>query len=153
MSKQIVPCPVCGDDCDADAPYLDDYAKLEADLAAARGETTIPKLMRDAFATAKAKGFWKDHDQIHTNPLIVGVQIGLIVSEAVEALEAWRLSGDVTNTYGDNGKPEGLPSELADVVIRVAQLCEAMGVDLEGAIGEKMRYNETRPLLHGGRRF
>jgi len=48
-------------------------------------------------------------------------------------------------------KPEGIPSELADVVIRVMDICGYYGIDLEAAIKEKMDYNKTRPLMHGGK--
>ncbi len=51
---------------------------------------------------------------------------------------------------GDPGaKPEGIPSELADVVIRVGHYAGANGIDLAGAVREKMVYNSTRPFKHG----
>lgn len=46
-------------------------------------------------------------------------------------------------------KPEGVAVELADAVIRIADLCGHMGIDLEAAIALKMDYNETRPFKHG----
>lgn len=46
-------------------------------------------------------------------------------------------------------KPEGVAVELADAVIRIADLCGHMGIDLEAAIDLKMAYNETRPFKHG----
>lgn len=46
-------------------------------------------------------------------------------------------------------KPEGVAVELADAVIRIADLCGHMGIDLEAAIAMKMDYNETRPFKHG----
>jgi hypothetical protein len=48
-------------------------------------------------------------------------------------------------------KPEGIPSELADVVIRVAHYAGANGIDLSAAIEEKAAYNATRSFRHGGR--
>ena len=47
------------------------------------------------------------------------------------------------------GKPEGIAAELADAVIRSADLCGALGIDLEEVISEKMKYNEGRPYRHG----
>lgn len=35
--------------------------------------------------------------------------------------------------------------ELADAVIRIADLAGALGLDLGGAIAEKIRFNEHRP--------
>jgi NTP pyrophosphatase (non-canonical NTP hydrolase) len=49
-------------------------------------------------------------------------------------------------------KPEGFPSELADIMIRVMDLAEGMGVDLGKEILEKHEYNKTRPYKHGGKR-
>ena len=41
--------------------------------------------------------------------------------------------------------------ELADAVIRIADLCGYLGIDLDTVISEKMAYNETRPFKHGKR--
>ena len=46
-------------------------------------------------------------------------------------------------------KPEGVSIELADAVIRIADLCGQMGIDLETAIILKMDYNKSRPFKHG----
>lgn len=46
-------------------------------------------------------------------------------------------------------KPEGVAVELADAVIRIADLCGHLEIDLEAAITLKMEYNETRPFKHG----
>jgi NTP pyrophosphatase (non-canonical NTP hydrolase) len=48
-------------------------------------------------------------------------------------------------------KPEGIPSELADVIIRVLDMCGALGIDIAAALADKMAFNETRPYRHGGK--
>lgn len=75
----------------------------------------------------------------------------LIVSEVAEAMEEHRAGKGFTNYFNEDkpGKPEGVPAELADIVIRVADLAEICGIDLEAAITEKMGYNSTRPYKHG----
>lgn len=87
----------------------------------------------------------------------------LIHSELSEALEEVRagkpglyfkeVNGftvtDATERRGE--KPEGVAVELADAVIRIADLCGHLGIDLEAAIDLKMAYNETRPFKHGKR--
>jgi hypothetical protein len=50
-------------------------------------------------------------------------------------------------------KPEGIPSEIADTVIRCAHFCGANGIDLAAAVLEKAAYNATRSFRHGGRRL
>jgi len=52
---------------------------------------------------------------------------------------------------GEGGKPEGFESELADVIIRVLDLAEALGMDMGKTMAAKMKYNETREHKHGGR--
>lgn len=46
-------------------------------------------------------------------------------------------------------KPEGVAVELADAVIRIADLCGHLGIDLEEVIEIKMAYNEGHPYKHG----
>jgi NTP pyrophosphatase (non-canonical NTP hydrolase) len=74
----------------------------------------------------------------------------LIVSEAAEALEDVR-NGDFELRVTSEGKPVGLPSELADIIIRVADYAEWQGYDLTAAIQVKQAYNENRPHKHGGK--
>lgn len=50
-------------------------------------------------------------------------------------------------------KPEGVPSELADAVIRILDFCGAEKIDLAGIIEEKLAYNMTRAQMHGGKKF
>lgn len=46
-------------------------------------------------------------------------------------------------------KPCGIPSELADVIIRALHFAGKHGIDIEKAVEEKMRFNATRPFKHG----
>lgn len=57
---------------------------------------------------------------------------------------------DCRNT--NNGKPEGIPIELADVIIRVLDYCGYAGIDIDAAISQKHEYNKTRPYRHGGKK-
>lgn len=72
----------------------------------------------------------------------------LIHSEVSEMVEAIR-DGALAEGAAHNGKPEGLPSEMADVLIRLADLAGAQGVDIDKAVAEKMSYNATREHMHG----
>lgn len=51
----------------------------------------------------------------------------------------------------ERSKPEGLGSELADIVIRVFDLAGMLKIDIANEIERKMRYNVTRPYRHGGK--
>lgn len=77
----------------------------------------------------------------------------LIHSELSEALEEYRDGRYFTEIYyGEKGKPEGIPIELADAFIRLADLAVIYGIDLPKAIEIKQEFNRTRPYRHGGKR-
>lgn len=48
-------------------------------------------------------------------------------------------------------KPEGVGSEMADVLIRLLDTCDVYGIDLAAEFQRKIAYNRTRPYQHGGR--
>ena len=49
------------------------------------------------------------------------------------------------------GKPVGVASELADVIIRVLDIADEFDIPVIEAILEKHDYNLTRPYRHGGK--
>lgn len=49
------------------------------------------------------------------------------------------------------GKPEGVASELADVIIRVLDYSEEKDIDTIRVMLQKMEYNKTRGYRHGGK--
>lgn len=80
----------------------------------------------------------------------LGNRAMLIVGEAVEAHEELRDGRDPLEVYHRaDGKPEGVGPELADILIRVFDTAQELGIDLEATLVEKMAYNAGRPAMHG----
>jgi len=92
----------------------------------------------------------------HDNPREVGTMLMLIVSEISEAMEGYRKG------LMDDHLPERpmIEAELADAVIRIGDLAGKLGLDLGGAIVDKLEYNRTRAdhkrenrAKEGGKKF
>ena len=121
----------------------------------------VAELQRRAYANSEAHGFWDDWFGVTDHAqrelmfrLIVNEKIALIHSELSEALEEIRSARDSNDyrqirTRESDGKPEGFAVELADAIIRIADLADGVGVDLSAALARKLAFNESRPHKHG----
>lgn len=111
---------------------------------------TLNELVHAAHENSRAKGWWEGDS--HNVP----EKLMLIVSELAEALEDYRNGNMVTEMEPPYrvgaAKPVGFPTELADAVIRIGDLCGFLGIDLDAVVRQKMAYNATRPHRHGGKR-
>lgn len=123
----------------------------------------INDLAKEVHEWAVGKGFWPEKkEERNTAECIM-----LIVTELSEAVEADRVGKycqyfsnvkkEVLNT--DDEKlfkksfeayiKDTFEDELSDAIIRIVDLAESKGIDLETHIALKMRYNGTRPHKHG----
>lgn len=114
---------------------LDKLLHENLKLAEERKMLMINNLCKEAYLTAKEKGW-------HDEPRETGTLLALIHSEVSEALEADR-----------KGWKDNFTEELADVCIRVFDLCGSREIDLETAIIKKMEYNKGRTYKHGGKAY
>jgi len=95
-----------------------------------------------AHAGARTAGWWTDPKtgEDLTKTFNVAEKLCLIHSEISEAMEGHR------KNLMDDHLPHRtmIEVELADAVIRIADLSGAMCLDVAGAIIEKLEYNRTR---------
>jgi NTP pyrophosphatase (non-canonical NTP hydrolase) len=109
-------------------------------------ETAVRSIVKVCYDAAKGAGWWDDGsgvryvDRPDVAPYWVATKMMLIVSEISEAMEAHRKG------LPDSHLPHrpGVEVELADALIRTCDLAGGLGLDLAGAVVEKMEYNARR---------
>lgn len=120
-------------------------------------ETGIDTFVREAHGRAVRAGWWGNPSDQHSDwgilsadrvageaswmaGLLVAQKLCLIHSEISEAMEGHRKG------LMDDKLPHRpmIEVELADAMIRIADLAGALGLDLGGAVVEKMQFNATR---------
>ena len=136
----------------------------------------LQELGKQAHENSVSKGFWD-------KPRNMGEMLMLIVSEISEAMEAdrinnyhdfntrYRIDKDLSingakwafdivdsnpeawNNWFEAEVKNSFEDELADAMIRIMDLAFSRGIDLEHHIQMKMRYNKTRPHMHGGKKY
>lgn len=111
----------------------------------AQAEAEAPGAEFNAFCTTVfndnvAMGWYTDPATGLRKERNVGELLMLIVSEVAEGMEGYR------KNLADDKLPHRsmLEVEMADAVIRIADLCGYLGLDLGGAIVEKRAFNASR---------
>jgi NTP pyrophosphatase (non-canonical NTP hydrolase) len=111
------------------------------------GVQMLEKLIEEIYKTACDKGWYED------KRVSFGDTITNIHGEVSEVWEEFRNHRAMNEVYLDEkGKPCGIPTEMADIIIRVFSACQYYGIDIEEAIKTKMEFNKTREWKHGGKK-
>lgn len=104
----------------------------------------INAFVQTAHGASKASGWWNDlqtGEPLALTQERVGDKLMLIVTEVAEAKEGHR-KGRMDDHLPHRPMIE---VELADAMIRIGDLAGVLGLDLAGAIVDKMNYNANRP--------
>lgn len=110
----------------------------------------LKALAKEVGAINKANG-WREDWQL--SPTKVLSMLMLIVTEVAEAAEEVRKPDAwVRTTFTMQGPARAaLAEELADVLIRVMDMADALGLDMDEAVTAKLAKNRTRGYRHGGK--
>jgi len=106
--------------------------------------SAVEHLVDVCHGAARDAGWWRDHktgEPTINNPMCFSQKLMLIVSELAEAME-----GDRKNLPDDKLPHRPMREvELADALIRIFDTAGAYGMDVAGALVEKMAFNAQRP--------
>lgn len=108
----------------------------------------VSDLIREAYDNSDEHGFHKAYDALleaapadlkrDQRRTAILAKLALIASEVGEAVRAVQ-----------HGDEPGLAMELADVIIRIFDLCGSEYIELGRVMLVKMEKNRARPYLHG----
>jgi len=135
---------------------------------------TLQELIEKSYKITNEKGFWDKYNNIlssiplyeereYVKQLFITQKLMLIVSELGESLESIRINKFTPNTelhienlsdeefikYFETNIKDTFEDEIADVFIRLGDLCGKFNIDVEKHIQLKQKYNITREKMHG----
>lgn len=118
-------------------------------------------LQKEIHSIARDKGFYEEKRNIPTRLMLIVSEISEAMEadrkdkryiRSIQALNGWTSDEDFRMAF-QNGCKDTFEDELADAVIRILDLAEAEKIDLYSHILAKIRYNKTRGVRHGGKKY
>lgn len=147
------------------------YFKDDKGTLSIYGEVRITTGLSILSEAIRANNFEKGWRAEGKPPREVSEFVALLHSEVTEAFEAdrnhepviwyeYNTPGFVGEPFssrpmledGTLGKPQGITSELADVIIRVFDMADELNLPLIETILDKHAFNQTRQYRHGGKK-
>lgn len=147
---------------------LEALRSLQATIGEGNAANGFHDRTRRLRAAVIENGYPEDREELTDHTVAT---LALFDTETSEAIEEVRKGRAATETYysaskdavyseyearnsdGTLRKPEGVPAEVADVIIRAFDFAARFGVDIAAAIDEKLAYNATRGRMHGGKKL
>jgi NTP pyrophosphatase (non-canonical NTP hydrolase) len=121
---------------------------------------TLEEMQAETRANNEAHGWYEDERPFGDDASLLHSE----VSEMYEAYRDWGVDDATKGRHAHPGyagpcptakcplpKPEGVGSEVADVLIRLLDTCERHGINLRAEYERKLAYNRTREYRHGGK--
>jgi NTP pyrophosphatase (non-canonical NTP hydrolase) len=109
------------------------------------GNPSLSEMAEDVYAVNVANGWFEEDRTFGDDIALITTEVG----EAYDAFHNWGLT-DMTSSLLQS-KPEGVGSELADILIRVLDTAKRRGFNLDYEYRRKLEYNKTRGYKYGGK--
>lgn len=106
-----------------------------------RSSMNLTEIQRIAWQTAEDKGHHENLASLGTREATL-VRLALIHTELSEAAQ-------IVKRHGVGGREAELAEELADTIIRIADLAQELHLDLDLAVWLKLETNKHRPMYYG----